>query len=346
MSRPERRVVLRDVALQAGVSLGTASNVFAEKSSVSEEIRTAVLAAAADLGYRPRPRATRARSVPVSTMGMVMRHRMGSPLGNAFYSHVLHGAQTACAEYGITLTYEILPPPPDDGRVLPLIVQRRRVQGVLVVGHVNPAALALLRQAEAPFVLVDDAVDPPLADVVRGDDERGGYLAAKCLLDHGHRQPPPAIIAGPLDHASIRGRLAGYRRALAEADCAADDAYVRIGDLGPDRGRREMLALLDLPAPPTAVFCCNDTTAQGALNALHERGVDVPGGCSVVGYDDIDWAGHAVPPLTTVHVEKELLGAQAVWHLLERIERPGMPLRQTSLAVTLVDRRSVGPPAP
>ena len=84
------------------------------------------------------------------------------------------------------------------------------------------------------------------------------------------------------------GRWNGYRRALAEAGEVDDEAYVRWGDHQP-AGGYPMLLLLDLPQPPSAVFCCNDLTALGALTALRERGVAVPSGCSVLGYDDIVW---------------------------------------------------------
>ena len=102
-----------------------------------------------------------------------------------------------------------------------------------------------------------------------------------------------------------------------------------------------MLLPLDLPQPPSAVFCCNDLTALGALTALRERGVAVPSGCSVLGYDDIDMALHTVPPLTTIRVDKELLGAEGVRLLTERIARPATPMRHVQLEVTLVERLSV-----
>lgn len=340
MNDRERQHGLRDVARRAEVSLGTVANVYAGKATVSPETRAVVLAAAAELGYQPRPRALNSPP-PVTNLAFIVRHRL-VPLTNPFYSHVLYGAETACAVEGISLSYEVLPAPPDDALHLPRIVQRKQVQGVLVVGYVHPAVVAQLQRAGMPCVLVDYSTEPPTADSVRGDDERGGYLATRYLLDHGHNDPPPAIIVGSLDHPSIAERYAGYRRALTEGGFVPPDHFVRLGDLGLDSGYAQMSALLALPVPPTAVFCANDETAQGALSALHAHHIAVPEGCAVIGYDDVDQAAHAIPPLTTIRVDKDLLGAQAVRMLLERIASPHMTLRQMRLTVSLVERQSVG----
>jgi len=341
MNSDLRQGGLRGVAQRAGVSLGTVANVFAGKATVAPETRAVVLAAAAELGYQPHHRAAALQSAPVTSLGFIVRHRL-TPLTNPFYSHVLHGAESVCAEQGISLSYEILATPPDDARQLPRMVQREQVQGILVVGYVNPAVVVRLQRAGMPCVLVDYSTEPPTADSVRGEDERGGYLATRYLLDRGHLSPPPAIITGSLDHPSIAERYAGYRRALGERGIAPPEDFVRIDTLGLDGGYTQMSALLDLPTPPIAVFCGNDATAQGALSALHARGVAVPERCAVIGYDDVDWAAHAVPPLTTIRVDKELLGAQAVRMLLERIASPRMPVRQMRLAVSLIERQSVG----
>ncbi|MGH3486608.1 MAG: substrate-binding domain-containing protein, partial [Actinopolymorphaceae bacterium] len=93
-----------------------------------------------------------------------------------------------------------------------------------------------------------------------------------------------------------------------------------------------------------AVFCCNDATALGALATLRERGLQVPDDVSVVGYDDIGLAAQAAPPLTTVRVDKELMGAQGVWHLVQRLWRPAITSRETLLEVSLVVRDSTARP--
>ncbi len=342
MSKKERRVGLREVAQRAGVSLSTASNVFADKPgiSISEETRNAVLVAAADLKYRPRPRSEIIHHSHVTALGLVIckPHPL---LTHPFYSHVIHGAQEACEARQINLMY---------GRVdedaalfddLPVMVQQKQVQGLLVVGYFTHDFYTLLRRIEFPFVMVNNYVESLRPDSVVSDDERGGYTATQYLIEHGHRTPPPALITGPSTHYNMRNRCNGYQKALADYKLPYDTTYVRSCQVNINEGYNEMLALLDLSEPPTAVFCTNDELALGAFNALRARGISVPNQCSLIGYDDIQLAAYTMPPLTTMRVEKEWLGAHGMWHLMERIVHPDMPPRQTILGVSLVERQSV-----
>lgn len=335
-----RSLTLRAVAKRAGVSLGAASNVFTGKAGVSAEARSAVETAAVELGYQPRPHAP-ARA---GTTLLLLSQRIQIPVsGNPFYGPVLHGVQQACVASGVELVYAMLGPHVVSADRLPDLVQRRRVQGLLLLSYVCPETLAVVRAAGLPVVLIDHFFDAVDVDSVMGDDEQGGYLATRALLDRGHHRPVPAMITGP-PHVSLQRRLAGYRRALAECNLASDERYViAIATTDPSSGFAAMRRLLELAEPPTAVFCCNDSTALGVLNCLHQRGVAVPDRCSVVSYDDIDLAAHAVPPLTTIAVDKEQLGASAVRYLLERIDHPAMTARYTRLAVRLVERKSLAP---
>lgn len=344
MSKRERRVGLRQVAQRAGVSLSTASNVFADKPGVAiaEETRNAVLAAAAELKYRPRPRQEVVQSGGIATLGLVMRKPLPL-LTNPFYSHVIHGVQEVCESRGVGLMYGRVEENATSFDELPVMVQRKQVQGLLVVGYFTDDFYKLLRRIELPFVLIDHYVESLKPDSVVGDDEQGSYLATQYFIERGHTHPIPAIISGPLDHYSIHHRFLGYRKALNDYGLTYNESYVRWGDLNVTGGYTEMNALLDLPTPPTAVFCCNDETAIGAMNALRARGVSVPDECSLIGYDDIQLATYTMPPLTTIKVEKEWLGAQGMWQLMERIAHPEMPPRRTIVGVSLVERQSVKP---
>lgn len=343
MSKRERRVGLRQVAQQAGVSLSTASNVFADKPgiSISEETRNAVLAAAAELKYQPRPRQEIVRLSNVTSLGVILRKPL-SLLTNPVYAYIIHGIQEACEARGISLMYGRVDEGASSIDDLPTMVQRREVQGLLVVGYFEESFFLLLRRLEQPFTMVDHLIEHLRPDSVTFNDEHGGYLATKYLIEHGHRTPAPAVITGPLTHFTAKARFAGYRRALAEAGLPFDEAVIRSGDLTVNAGYSEMISLLDMPHHPTAVFCCNDEMAIGALNALQVRGLRVPEDCSVIGFDDIQLSLYTLPPLTTIRVEKEWMGAQGVWQLVERITHPDMPPRHTIMDVTLIERQSVG----
>lgn len=335
-----RRSTLRDVAERAGVSVGTASGVFAGNTSVSESARTAVLAAASEIGYRPRRRPSGMLGAGVTTLGLLANssHYLGP--GNPFFGPVLHGVQTAVGELGISLVSEMRPEGSPDNSQLPLIVDRGQAQGLLIVAYVDSHYIQGILNAGLPTVLINHHVSELPVDSVCAADEEGGYLATRHLLELGHRDPVPAIITGQHWDYTSRNRLAGYHRAIAEAGLTADPAYVREGRFIPESGREQLAALLDLPTPPTAVLCGNDSTAIGAMETLRARGISVPEEFSVVGYDDVAMAAYSVPPLTTIQVDKELLGMQAVWNVVERIHHPELAIRETRLRVRLVERGS------
>jgi DNA-binding LacI/PurR family transcriptional regulator len=261
-----QRVTLRDVASRAGVSVGTASGVFTNNPSVSDEARAAVLSAAGEIGYRPKRRGgSSALSDGLKTIGVLaLPERYVGP-ANPFYGPVLHGAQVAAGELGLSVLTEIMRNDELQVGSLPLIVERRQAQGLLLMGSMNDDYVSAIQDVGIPCVLVDHRVDGLDVDCVLGEDERGGYMATRHLLDLGHRDPVPGVITGPHDVFTVNMRVDGYRAALAEAGLESDDDYIVASELHPDSGREAMAELLDLPKPPTAVFCCNDSTDIGAL---------------------------------------------------------------------------------
>ncbi|GAA3240767.1 LacI family DNA-binding transcriptional regulator [Dactylosporangium siamense] len=344
MTEAQGRSTLREVAERAGVSIGTASAVLSDKTWVSAKARAAVRSAVDELGYRPRSsRPVTAAAAPgVSSIGFVSQISEMFVPTSPYFASVLFGAQQACARFNISTNYEVFDPAAGG---LPLSVQRRQVGGLLVLSHASDRAfLRRIIDTGMPCVLLEHEVTDLPVDYVRHDDEAGAYQATTHLLDLGHTDPAPAIITGRAEVLPAQVRLAGYRRALAERGLTERPEHVRRSNFDTRTGAAAMAELLDLRQPPTAVFCANDESALGALEAVRARGLRVPEDISLIGYDDIAMAAHTVPPLTTVAADKELLGAQAVWHLLERIQQPRLSSRDTSLAVRLVHRASTAAP--
>ncbi|MEV0849642.1 LacI family DNA-binding transcriptional regulator [Streptomyces sp. NPDC049954] len=330
------RATMREVADRAGVAIGTVSAVFAGKTWVSARTRTAVREAAEEIGYTPPARGL-ARPA-VTDLGFVSWVEEAFSPANPYFARVLHGAQQACADHGISLRFEVADPA---SAPLPLCVERAEVAGVLVLGHaVDDAYLRRVLDRGVPAVLLECEPTGLSVDHVRHDDEKGGHLAAAHLLSLGRVPRMPGVVSADERITPVRARLAGLRRALTEAGVGFDPRYVRPGTLDMAGGLRGMTELLALPVPPSTVLCANDESALGALEALRLRGLRVPDDVAVAGYDDIPHAQVSDPPLTTVATDKELVGAQAVWHLLERLRRPHIASRDTRLAVRLVKRAS------
>ncbi len=137
-------------------------------------------------------------------------------------------------------------------------------------------------------------------------------------------------------------RRDGYKRALLEAGLSVNPQLIVAGDFSQESGYQAMARLLRLPERPTAVFTASDSMAVGALRAVREAGLTVPGDLALVSFDDLPVAAFADPPLTTVHQPVPELGVKAVELLIEQIKQPELPPRQVRLPTRLVVRRSCG----
>ena len=199
-----------------------------------------------------------------------------------------------------------------------------------------------LTRSGLPCVGVDVALSGPATEYVMSDNPRGAALAVEHLHDLGHRRI--ATITGLIETRPGADRLKGYRDALRARGLAFRDEYVAYGDFYVESGQQAMNRLLDLDEPPTAVVCASDLMALGAIRAIAERGLSVPRDVSIVGFDDIQLAGHVQPPLTTLRQDKARLGAEA-GRALTRLMAADVPAAEAvTLPVELVVRASTAAP--
>lgn len=301
MARPSSRSsvpTVRDIASRAGVSTGTVSRALKGQPGLTEETRQMVLDVAQDLGYD----LGKLRPVKARRVAFLLNRLHASLSANAFYSPVLHGVEVACQQAGVALTYASVGP--DDS--IDDLLKRLEADALLCAGYFEPQVLRALAASGKPLVLIDHHhADLPS---VNTDNETGGYLATRHLIISGRRRV--AHIEGPQTHFSLAQRRAGYLRALAEAGRRDGALEVLLDRVEQDAPVREVVqALLALPQPPDAIFAFNDSTALQAMTVLQEAGVRVPEEMAVAGFDDVEMASHARPPLTTVRVDKERLGA-------------------------------------
>ena len=171
-----------------------------------------------------------------------------------------------------------------------------------------------------------------------GDDQPGGYLATRHLIDPGHRRI--GIIAGPSYASSARGRLAGYRQAMAERGIVPSDDQIVESSFSIDAGSDAALGLMQLDPRPTAIFAVNDNTAIGAMSALVNLGLRVPDDVALVGYNDIPIVGRLPTPLTSVRVPFDQIATIALEMLIAGHRTKAVGVRQ--VAPTLIPRRSTG----
>ncbi|MGC9439414.1 LacI family DNA-binding transcriptional regulator [Streptomyces sp. WG5] len=333
------------VAREAGVSVPTASKVVNGREDVAPETRRRVAEALDRLGYVRRPRYDPTRAPRLVDLVM---HSLVSSWSGA----VLHGVEEAAYDAGLEVVVSAgldrsrsgpqEKPRPERDRLDRLLV--RGSSGVLFnLAELTAAQYAWLEHHRVPFVMIDPAVEPPPGVVsVGAANWQGGVTATEHLLRLGHERI--AVVAGQQHRLCSSARVAGYRSALAAAGVHHRPEYVRHAGFDRAAARRRMRELLDLPAPPTAVFACSDAMALGVYEALAERDMTVPADMSVVGFDDLPEARWVTPALTTVRQPLSEMAATALRLLLRMMDGHHPESTRTELSTRLVERASTAPP--
>jgi LacI family transcriptional regulator len=331
---------IRDVAHRAGVSFKTVSRVLNDEPSVRPATRERVRAAIRELGYTPHHTARQMRTRRSKTIGFVSDEIATSP----FAVDIVKGAQLAAWEHGMLLLVVNTERDPEIERAAIASLLERRVEGIVCAAMFHRVVDPLPRLREVPSVLVDCFDAAHAYPAVVPDEEQGGHLATRTLIDRGHRRIGFVNLNPIASAAAAAGRLAGYHRALAESGIPYDDGLVRHTSTAPDQGYWLTSELLDLPDRPTALFCGNDRAAAGAYCAIYQRGLRIPDDVAVVGFDDQEEiAAHLMPQLTSVALPHLAMGRWGVERLIEMLaapSRPDAPHAVHRLACPLVERAS------
>lgn len=331
---------IRDVAREAGVSVGTVSNVLNRPDRVADATIARVHAAIEQLGFVRNDAARQLRAGRSHSFGLVVLDTR-----NPFFMDLAHGAQSRALDDG----YTVLMGGSDDSRPressLLEMFEEHRVAGILItpVGT-DLAQLRKLRDAGIPVVLVDRGSNDRSFPSVSVDDVEGGRIAARHLLEIGRHRI--AFVGGPRGIEQVADRLAGVTEVLA----AQRDAVLEVFEtqaLSVLEGRRigEAIATLPVDERPDAVFAANDLLALGVLQALVMTGsLRVPEDIALIGYDDIDFTHSAVVPITSVRQPAFEIGSTAVELLLrEGAQRDASVREHIVFQPELVVRASTAP---
>lgn len=338
MSKTTRRpVTMKDVALRAGVSRTAVSLVLNGRQSVAlaDETRDRVLAAAAELGYRPNAGA-RALAQQRSDWYGLVTEIVTAP----FAVDIIKGAQDrAFADEKYLLIASTESDPVAETAAIERLLEQR-VEGLIYAATWHRAVTVPEIAHEVPTVLVNCFDAEGRLPAIVPDERAGGRRAAERLLAAGHRRI--GFINLDPDIPAAVGRRLGYREVLQEAGIRPNGALEISGHATADGGFEAASALLELAEPPTAIFCANDRMAMGAYDAIKERGLRIPQDVAVIGFDNQELiAAYLRPGLTTVALPFEQMGAQGV-ELLAAITT-GKSTATTTVTVDcpLLERASV-----
>lgn len=329
-----RRTTLADIARAAGVSVATVSKVVNDRGDVAPHTRVRVQELLRRHDYlAPVFRHTEAVENP--TIEVQFQGGLKS-----YVAEALEGIVDSAAASGASVVVSKASSAPHWARDL-VSAGRRAV--IAVTSVYTAAHLGELARSGLPLVVLDPLHLPDSrVNSVGATNFAGGLSATRHLLALGHRRV--AYLGGPAMAVCNQARMHGYRAAMEAEGARVPDGYVRPGEFTYETGLLGATALLDLEAPPTAVFAGNDEIALGVIETARARGLRVPEDLSVVGFDDTSLARMSSPPLTTVRQPLREMGAAALRTALRLADGEKVESHHIELATELVVRASTAPP--
>jgi LacI family transcriptional regulator len=315
------KATIYDVAKEAGVSIATVSNAINGKGKVSKKRREEIFRIMERMNYQPSVIASALMGKKTYTIGLLI-----PDVSNPFFSEIARSVEDLAHAGG----YSVIVCSTDnrDERVEKYIrlLEQKNVDGLLIgTGVENADILASLAEKSLPIVMIAREAASIAAHSVVTDDFRGGALAAAHLIGHGHERV--AVLAENMKVTSSHERVRGFRFGLFEAGLAMGEDRIVSCESSIKDGKRAAAALLGLEERPTALFCCNDLLAVGAMQAAREAGVKVPEQLSIIGFDDTILSTVANPSLTTVAQPVDQMVKLAFGLLIGQTEEGGIRQR-------------------
>lgn len=334
------RITIKEVAKKAEVSTATVSRVFNNAGLVDQETRQRVLKVAQKLRYTPNAAGRILSTRRTDSLGLLLPDIYGE-----FFSEVLRGADQTAQQNRYHLLVSSSHNHRDEIKAA-LRVMSGRVDGLILMSpQIDAQTLKSNLPANLPVVLLNCFVDGVSFDSLNIDNFGGARQMTRHLIQHGHQRI--AVIKGNPGNLDADERLRGYRHELSEARIAAVADWEITGSFSEESGYEAVKKILALTPRPTAIFALNDSMAIGALSALRELGVEIPGDMALAGFDDIPIARFLSPTLTSVHVSISDLGAQAIQKLVHAIHKKNRHAKQhVVIATSLAQRESCSCPKP
>ncbi|SEN75010.1 LacI family DNA-binding transcriptional regulator [Paenibacillus sp. OV219] len=334
------KATIYDVARVAGVSIAAVSQVINGKGKISEERRAAIISVMEELSYKPSVIAAALTGKKTYTLGLLV-----PDISNPFFAEIARAVEDQGNIHGYSIVICSTDNRDERGENYLSLLAQKHVDGIIIgTGMGGKEMLEKLLAKSVPIAAIAREMPGLDVDTVVIDDYEGGRLAARHLTQLGHTRM--AVLSESAKIPSSQERIRGFRDELAEAGLELPQASVKASerDLVKD-GKRNAFALLEAEEGPTALFCCNDLLAIGALQAAKELGLRVPAEVSIIGFDNTILATVTDPALTTIAQPTDKLGQLAVDLIIGKRE-PDQPVtsKRIVLEPELIVRQSTGRP--
>ncbi|WP_354624182.1 LacI family DNA-binding transcriptional regulator [Psychromonas sp. MME2] len=327
-------ITIKEVSELAQVSQATVSRVLNGHPTVKDFNKKKVFEAIEQLGYKPNAFAQALASSRSNSIGMLV----GS-LEGPFYGPLMHNAEDTLRKKNMHLIVTSGQESKEKEKDSIRFLQSKQVDGLIIHSDMLSDDELIKIANDTPATVILNRYIPELASqCICIDNELGGYLATKHLLESGHKII--ACITGQLSKIDSRDRLQGYRNALTEYGVQYDASLIVEGRFDHDGNHEKVRRLLDRRNDITAIFCQNDNIALAAYDICSERELKVGKDISIVGYDNDTYSQHIRPRLTTVHFPVIEMGREAATSVLSLISKSNNAL-QNKLEPELICRNSV-----
>ena len=327
-------ITIDQLAKLANVSKSTVSKALNDRPDVSRETKEKIVNIARKYDFTPNAFGKGLKTRRTGNLGVIFYRDIVPLSTNPFYSRVLEGIEAEVAVNNLNLILNIISE--EQQSELPKMVREKQIDGLILVGILNKEYVERILNVYKNTILVDPKSTTACCSQVLIDNELGAFQATEYLIRKGHTRI--GFISGSLDRLSFSQRYDGYQKALKRNRLPLDARLVRTG--GIESGYDHVKELL-IQQKPTAIFAANDINAIYGYKAIHELNMRIPRDISVVGFDDIELARLANPPLTSVRVYKEELGSLAVRMLVKIINNELKEARTVIVPTKLVERESV-----
>ena len=330
-------VTIREVAREAGVSVATVSRAIRNEGSIRPETRRKVLEAVRKLNYHVDMGARSIVKKQTKSIGLCICN-----ICNPFYPPLVRGVENTINKFGYSLILCNTDEDPRKEEAYLKVMLEKRVDGLIIAPTWRTCAyLREFERRNVPIVVVDRKAEDISSDTVCVDNVHGAFMAVEHLIKLGHKRI--GMIVGPKMISTTQERVQGYLEALRKYNLEEDESLMVDGGSAIEGGVKAMEDLLKSKSPPTAVFCYNNVVTLGALISLKKLNKKIPKDIAIVGFDEVDWAEAADPPLTVVSQPTYAIGTTAGQLVMQRLLNEGPKNKQKIILKTeLVTRKSCG----
>lgn len=334
-----KRVTIKEVAKEAGVSAATISYVLNDKESIRQETKDRVYAAIEKLNYIPNLSARGLVNKESRLIGVVIPQTEDTDMlmfTNPFYSEIIGNIEYIARTNG----YRVLISGVNTDESYLNLAKEHSLDGIIVIGMYPDEFYTQLKSSNIPAVLIDSYINDHYFDTIKINDRNGAYVATKHLIENGHKDI--ALVVGIMNESGVmQKRYLGYRDALEEYGIPFNEKLIFECKVDFESGIEQADKIVNSKEKITSVFACADIMALGMIKQLSYKGINVPNDISIIGFDNLNIANYSNPGLTTIEQNIYKKGREAMTLMIERIKSPKIGKKEIILSLNVYERQSV-----